>query len=360
MAHYERRDGGWSVRWRDPDGTNRRRQCPDAGSRDRLVREIEGCQAEGRRWEPVARRNPSVAELCDEYLREHKRTWAANTYADRDVSLSIWQAWVEARVRRTHIGIETVSRSLLGEYWDHLREQRKNAVSTANLRVQHVEQWWAWCYDHEEHGAVVPRPRTLAVPAVTRSLVRAPTWAEMDLVIGGFQSQRVRRLAVVMRCTGLRISQALGIRWDDLDLTARTLELRPELGKTRSERRGRRVPIAPVLADELAGWGVREGPVVDTDTDRDHYTAGLRRGWARSGVPEDRWSGRSAHAFRKGFVTGLRLAGADRDAVEYLVGHDLGLAGVYTDAAAYRLTEAVALVPAVATNVRRLRAAEEG
>lgn len=57
------------------------------------------------------------------------------------------------------------------------------------------------------------------------------------------------------------------------------------------------------------------------------------------------WKGRPHHAFRKGFVTELRRAGADADAVEYLVGHSLGLRGVYTDPDALALRAAVALVP---------------
>ncbi|MCP4917543.1 MAG: hypothetical protein GY913_11515 [Proteobacteria bacterium] len=51
------------------------------------------------------------------------------------------------------------------------------------------------------------------------------------------------------------------------------------------------------------------------------------------------------HAFRKGFISELKRAGADTDAVEYLVGHSLGLRGVYTDPDALPLRKAVAKIP---------------
>jgi len=51
------------------------------------------------------------------------------------------------------------------------------------------------------------------------------------------------------------------------------------------------------------------------------------------------------HAYRKGFISELKRAGADPDAVEYLVGHSLGLRGVYTDPDALPLRDAVNRIP---------------
>jgi integrase len=124
------------------------------------------------------------------------------------------------------------------------------------------------------------------------------------------------------------------------------MHIRPELGKSKQERRGRMVPIAPVLVAELAGWGLRVGPLVgDLGGDVARVAKAVRRAWKRAGVPPIVWARRPDHAFRKGFVSGLQRAGADRDAVEYLVGHSRGLRGVYVDPDALPLIEAVALVP---------------
>ncbi len=58
-------------------------------------------------------------------------------------------------------------------------------------------------------------------------------------------------------------------------------------------------------------------------------------------------AGQPHHCFRKGFVSGLKRFGADDEAVEVLVGHSLGLRGIYTDPDAQPLKAAIKLVPAI-------------
>ena len=52
MASLHRREDGWRVRWRDPDGSPRSRQCPTKGTAQKLKTEVEEHGALGRRWEP--------------------------------------------------------------------------------------------------------------------------------------------------------------------------------------------------------------------------------------------------------------------------------------------------------------------
>ena len=73
--------------------------------------------------------------------------------------------------------------------------------------------------------------------------------------------------------------------------------------------------------------------------------AGMVKTWKRSGVREEVWRQRPHHCFRKGFVSELKRAGADSEAVEFLVGHSLGLRGVYTDPDALPQRAAVNLIP---------------
>jgi len=66
--------------------------------------------------------------------------------------------------------------------------------------------------------------------------------------------------------------------------------------------------------------------------------------WRRAGVRKAAWASSPHHAFRRGFVSGLKRLGADDEAVEVLVGHSLGLRGHYADPEAMPLREAVALI----------------
>lgn len=80
MASLEKRDDGWRVRWRDPDGTPRSRQCPTKGAAQKLKAEVEECCALGRRWEPRdAREVPDLRRLLRDYAEECARVLKPNT-----------------------------------------------------------------------------------------------------------------------------------------------------------------------------------------------------------------------------------------------------------------------------------------
>lgn len=145
----------------------------------------------------------------------------------------------------------------------------------------------------------------------------------------------------------------MGLRWKDLrlDVPVPILHVRPELGKSRQERRGRWVPIAPVLVAEL-GRLPRDGEFV-IGCGRLERTARARdaaRAWARGGV-DPAVCEQPHHAFRAGFVSGLARLGADREAVEYLVGHSGGVRERYLDPDAIPLVQAVELVPEIGSTV---------
>lgn len=141
----------------------------------------------------------------------------------------------------------------------------------------------------------------------------------------------------------------MNLRWEDFDFERNTLHIRGELGKSKREKRGRFIPVTSHLLEAMSTWGRREGYVLTTNRrglrERLARPRDMERAWVRAGVRPAAWRGRPHHAYRKGFVTGLRRSGADSDAVEYLVGHSLGLREVYTDPDALELRAAIDLVP---------------
>ena len=252
-----------------------------------------------------------------------------------------------------------LTRSLLAEWHTALKHDglhgRPRQDATRRKLVEVVQLAWTWLYDNDESGAAIPPPRKIRMAREPAAPTVAPTWAEMDACIAALQSWQ-RDLAVLLRFTGLRVQQAMYLTWDDLDLRARCLRVRGELGKSPQERRGRVLPVSAHLADELVRWPVGDEPwlVLSSrhrggDRERMARARDLRRAWRRAGVREEAWRGRPHHSFRKGFVSELRRAGADADAVEFLVGHSLGLRGIYTDPTALPLRAAVDLIPPVAT-----------
>ena len=356
MASIEQRGEGYRVRWRDPDGEPKCRQCPDLATARRLKREVEQTVAEGRRWEPRdARPLADLREILTAYIRDKSRVLASGTAERYARNLEIFLRWLQGREgARGKLYPELMTKTLLAAFFDDLagdgRHGRPRQDSTRRKIVEVVQLAWEWAYNEDDWSAVVPRPRTIDMPREEGELTVAPTWVEMDAVIRAFdEGAWHHRLAIFLRFTGLRVQQVMGLKWDDLDLEQATLRVRGELGKSRQERRGRIIPVSKHLVDIVSGWGRREGFVITTGRrgcrERLARPRDLDRAWARAKVREAAWKGRPHHAFRKGLVSELRRAGADADAVEYLVGHSLGLRGVYTDPDALALRQAVALIP---------------
>lgn len=248
-----------------------------------------------------------------------------------------------------------LSKRLMLDFRIHLltpgRRARGRAASTIANYLSHVCGMWRWAFDEEGWEGLIPVPRVPRLPAPVGRAPVAPTWAEMDAAIAAAEGS-VQQLAVLLRFTGLRVEQAASLTWEDVDLERGRLEIRGELGKSRRERAGRRVPLSPHLVEILRTWHQLAGRgehlvtgLERTPAGRQRQLRAMGRAWKAAEVRPAVWQQRPHHAFRKGWVTELARAGADREAVEILVGHSRGVRDFYADPEGLPLVEAVALIP---------------
>ncbi len=359
MASIDKRNGKWRVRWRDPDGRARSRTCPTKASAARLKAEVEQHVAEGRRWEPRdAREEPDIEVMLRAYAAECARVLKPNTAVRYARALDLFLRYLRDRFGgSTPLRGDLLTRRLLADFYDDLAtgglHGRPRSQATQRKIAEVVQLAWAWLYDDDELGEHVPPPRKLRMAREPAAPAVAPTWAEMDACIATLSGWQ-RDVAFILRCTGLRVQQAMELRWSDLDLDRGLLTIRGELGKSKQEQRGRRIPVSGHLVAELRTWERLDDNYLVTSTrhrggDRERMARArdAARGWQRAGVRPEVWQKRPHHSFRKGYVSGLKRAGADPDAVEFLVGHSLGLRGVYIDPEALPLRATVDLVPPV-------------
>lgn len=227
----------------------------------------------------------------------------------------------------------------------------KLADVTMHATVSAMLEAWTWAADDPAtYPGIAPAPRdrrSLMPQRPVYAAAPAPTMAEADAVLvrlAALAHQRVALpLAVIQRCTGLRASQALALRWSDLVLDARVPSLTVRVGKSRRERvEQRTVPLAPVLAEWLLAREPGEGsdPVIRRRSDN----AGVHRGGAHDSLaaawkaavakgevraevvaPEGRAIARPGHAFRAAFQAHLVAAGVRDEVIDVLVGHTGGL-----------------------------------
>ena len=353
----KKRGDTYLVRYYDLSGRRVSRTCPDLRTARQLKREVESAKALGREWEPSGLRagtHTPLADVVRVYLTESARRWRPQTLQGRAYVLGYFLEWMNGTATAPTLGALTTT-----TFSAWYTSMVNLAESTRQMRTRIGLDLWRWAFDSEEYGAVTSRPRRFDLPTVDHTPAIAPTWAECDAVIAELAGSHpgrppvvALRLATLMRYTGLRVGQVARLTWEDFDLAEQTLRIRGELGKSRQERAGRIIPIAPGLAQAMAGWGVRSGPLF-SPTGKVTAIGRIRRAWTELSDPEREggpalraaaFAGQTDHAFRKAFVTELRRAGAETDAVEFLVGHSTGIRAHYLDADALPLRAAVALI----------------
>lgn len=178
--------------------------------------------------------------------------------------------------------------------------------------------------------------------------VYAPTWEMMDAAIAEQNVEWRRRAMTIMRYTGLRPGTVMHIDWSHVGLETGHLSIAHDKSV---QAQGRVVPISSILVEEMAGWGRREGYVLQAPgrecRERKVQASYFVPAWKRSGVPREYWHGQPCKAFRKGFKTQLYAAGCPRKEVSYLIGHtsELGIDLRYVGAEAYKLREVVEQIP---------------
>jgi integrase/recombinase XerD len=173
----------------------------------------------------------------------------------------------------------------------------------------------------EVHTAAPPRrlPKAISIDDVER-LLEAAGYAGTALAM------RDRALLELLYGTGARISEAVGLSVDDLDLTDNTVLL---TGKGDKQRR---VPVGSYAAEAVSGYLVRARPVLAAagsgsprlflnarggPLSRQSAWVVLRTAAERAGLA----AGISPHTLRHSFATHLLEGGADVRVVQELLGH---------------------------------------
>ncbi|MER7003597.1 site-specific tyrosine recombinase XerD [Dactylosporangium sp. NPDC000555] len=190
-------------------------------------------------------------------------------------------------------------------------------------------------------------PKALDVDQVSRLLAVPPQ-------AGGPLDLRDAALLEFLYGTGARISEAVGIAVDDLDLDARPgmAVLRGKGGKTRL------VPMGNYARTSLDAYLVRGRPSLAANgtgvpnvflnarggaLSRQSAWTILRKAAQRAGLPVDGPAGVSPHTLRHSFATHLLDGGADIRVVQELLGHaSVTTTQVYTLVTVDRLREVYA------------------
>lgn len=393
LSYEERANGKYILRWRQwetaADGTRKRRQRTvmvySVAERKQLELEITRALRERGWWEREQELPP--ARPADVNMEHAGRAWvrwkvgvkgvAPNTRKNLAYALSrFFKALrkVNGLPKTAPVGGHLMTRENVTQVLTLWRPMYSEG--TVYQSVAAVLDMWTWVCDQPEYEAVPSPPRNLGQlrppPAVYEAPELNPTLEECDAVIRRIRHPMAKRLAIIMRYTGLRMVQAAAIHREDIDWDEKTLLVRR--GKSRRERaQMRRVPVSPHLltdlGDEMKGLG--PGPLCPDRSATDeqgnplpmvgyrNLTRYVTAAWkaaiaakeARQEVlsPPNRKRNRPDHAFRAAMQVFLEAQGVQERVIDALVGHapQSTRAMHYTRPTNEALRRAVDMLPAI-------------
>ncbi len=364
MASVRKRGSRYQVRWRSLTGEERSRTCPTKKSAKALKGEVEDHLARGRDWFPVEEDQcPTVDEIIDKYVEVTAARLRARTHRRYAENLAIFQRFLNHQTASRVTYTDELSKALLEDFYLWLSKPEnglhghQRSRDTARKIVEVIQLCWEWADESDRWEGFIPRPRRLKLARKKQGFAKAPTWGQLDACVDALTGWQ-KDVAVVLRYTGVRVSEAMNLLWSDIDFDGGRLRLRTEVSQTDLEYF---IPLSPHLMSEIAGWGRREGFLIRSGRclgprHRQVRARDFSRAWKRAEIPHEVWKGQPTHAFRKGFKSNLLADGAHPDAVDFLQGHKMqgGSRVRYIDPYRLPLDEIVNAIPAIGAAPLRL------
>ena len=251
---------------RDPM-TGRRRQQRHGGfdSHEQAQCALEDARRSARRLGPTASTRRTLGEYLDEWMAARKTSVGASpwhndaSYIDRLIRPRIGSTRLQ-EIRAPHLN------ALYADIRDTGRSRGTGPLAPATVLRAHVILHKAfadavrWGYLDHNPADVADPPSQRSTEAARRSTIRIWTREQIrrfETVVAS-ENQQLYTLWLLVALTGVRRSEALGLRWMDVDLPRRRLSIRQVVIKVgsqaiikdapQSEHGYRAIDIGPKLA----------------------------------------------------------------------------------------------------------------
>lgn len=152
----------------------------------------------------------------EETVRAYRNTWR----------LLLGFAAAQTGKQPSSLDIDDLDSDLIAAFLDHLEHDRHNSVRTRNARLSAIHSLFRFAAPrHPEHAATISRVLAMPSKRFERALVTYLTTDEVDALLAAPDprtrtGRRDRALILLMVQTGLRVSEAIGLRRNDIHLGA--------------------------------------------------------------------------------------------------------------------------------------------
>jgi integrase/recombinase XerD len=212
-----------------------------------------------------------IAPHVEAFLREtlsHHRGASQHTCDSYAYSFQLLFEFAAGRLKITpsSLALEQLDSGLVSAFLEYLEDTRHNAPETRNVRLAAIKSFFHFL-EYRHPAALEQIRRVLAIPfkktntRLVPYLVREEVQALLDVpdptTRDGIRDRAMLHLAV---CAGLRVSELIGLRLNDVSLQSMSIRV---CGKGRRERA---LPLWKTTATALRAWlavrGTPSGPEV--------------------------------------------------------------------------------------------------
>jgi len=170
---------------------------------------------------------PTLQAFFTDRLRQQRHASDETVRAYRDT----WRLLLGFAAARTgkqpsSLDIGDIDSDLITAFLNHLEHDRHNSVRTRNARLSAIHSLFRFAASrHPEHAATIGRVLAMPSKRFERALVTYLSPDEVDAVLktpdpATWAGRRDRVLMLLMVQTGLRISELIGLRRNDIHLGA--------------------------------------------------------------------------------------------------------------------------------------------
>jgi integrase len=139
----------------------------------------------------------------------------------------------------------------------------------------------------------------------------------------------VNMIAITMSCLGLRVSEALGLRWEDFDwqhttVTIRRSAYRGAIDETKTTSSKAKLPLATLLSELLLAWKAQSNSAwlfANPTTGMPYMSPSLQQRWIRPAGEAIGIEGLGFHSLRHSYRSWLDATGAAPGVTKDLMRH---------------------------------------
>jgi integrase len=334
---YQRKDGRWVAELYYPHADGTRRRKPVYGkTRTEVEDKLSKLREQADQGVPLASGTLTLSAYLGEWLEQvaSKRV--------RPTTLHNYQVMIEQHLV-PGLGNKKLGKLTAREVRQFLDRLLRQGVSTHTVRYAHATLRAALEDAMREETISRNVARLVRPPAPVKSERQPLTVEQVHTLLRFTRDYRLHALFVVLALLGLRRSEALALKWDDVDLSAGVLRVRASLHRTelglvllptKTRRSTRTVPLPALVLEALRDhWyqaqieqNDRDGRYSDTGhifttsigtpIDPRNCTRLFQEMCADAGVPPVR-----LHDLRHGCATVLLAHGVPPRTVMEVLGH---------------------------------------